>query len=126
MWIELKSCIKNSKIELLIDETEAVNQFEDNPANLTLSPEIRAEKLTPFIQVQGMINEAVNLSPEWREGKLKLKEPSSGYKDRIVAFAYGNYIATLLENKLNREYAGESTEKIDINVWQKIAEACKV
>ena len=53
-------------------------------------------------------------------------EPSSGYKDRIVAFAYGNYIATLLENKLNREYAGESTEKIDINVWQKIAEACKV
>ena len=63
---------------------------------------------------------------EWREGKLKLKEPSSGYKDRIVAFAYGNYIATLLENKLNREYAGESTEDFNESDWQFIADACRV
>ena len=126
MWIELKNCIRNSKIELLIDEAEAINQFEDSPYNLSLSPEERANILAPFIQIQGMINEAVNLSPEWREGRLRLKEPSTGYKDRIVAFAYGNYIATLLEIKLNREYAGEASEDFNIEDWKFLADACRV
>ena len=45
-----------------------------------------------------LINEAINLSQEWRDGRVKLIEPRSGTKDIIVAFAYGNYVSSLIIN----------------------------
>ena len=56
-----------------------------------------------------MLNEAINLSQEWREGKVKLTEPRSGTKDIIVSFAYGNYVSSLIINDLEKL-------KIDPNV----------
>jgi hypothetical protein len=48
-----------------------------------------------------LINEAVNLESEWKDGRVRLHEKRSATKDMIVALSYGNYIMTLLENKLN-------------------------
>lgn len=37
------------------------------------------------------------------KGKLKLKEKIMDIADKLLRFAYGDYIATLLENRLNKQ-----------------------
>ena len=54
----------------------------------------------PYVMTMSLINEAINLSQEWRDGKVKLVEPRLGTKDIIISFAYGNYISSLIINDL--------------------------
>ena len=50
-----------------------------------------------FVQNTLLVNEGINLKPQWREGKLKLVEPRNGTKDRMVSLSYGNYFFGILE-----------------------------
>ena len=62
-----------------------------------------------------LIKEAINHSPEWKEGKLKLKEPRTGTKDIIVALSYGNDILSIIENKLTID--SQQDEEFNIDDW---------
>ena len=62
---------------------------------------------------------SINLKQSWNSGLLKLEEPSIGYKDRIVAPAYGSFIATKLENKL----AKQNQDDYDSS-WDNIKSLC--
>ncbi len=101
MWIELQKRLTNNEISFLIDDMDYEIQLNDREDYFELTTEEKAELKYPYAQTMLMINEAVNLKQEWRDGRVKLSEPRTGYKDRIVALSYGNYIMTLLENKLN-------------------------
>lgn len=101
MWIELQKRLTNEEISFLIDDMDYETQLNDREDYFELTTEEKVELKYPYTQTMLMINEAVNLKQEWRDGRVKLSEPRSGYKDRIVALSYGNYIMTLLENKLN-------------------------
>ena len=61
-------------------------------------------------------DEAINLSQEWKEGKVKLSEPRSGTKDIIVSFAYGNYVSSLIINKL--EQNENNDDEVNLDDWQ--------
>ena len=69
----------------------------------------------PHVQTEFLCEEMINLTAHYKEGKVKLIEPRSGFKDRAVSLAYANYIATLLENKLAREH--NDIDYNDINDW---------
>lgn len=118
MWMEIKKRLQDGDIELLIDDADFETRMSENSNYLTLTPEERRDVLLPYVQTNELINEAINLTPKWNDGKVKLIEPSSGFKDRIVAFGYGNYIATLYENTIARD--SQKTD-FDVNKWSCLA-----
>ena len=76
------------------------------------------EAMAPHVQIDMLITEAVNLSAEFKEGRVRLKEPRSGTKDRVVCLSYGNYIASKLENKYNQSMSEEEEDIENIQlVW---------
>lgn len=115
MWIDLKLRLKNKEIRFLIDEMDYQQRLEESEKYFKMTTEERVLERLPYIQTLLMINEAINLSPTWKDGKVKLSEPRSGVKDRIVACSYGNWIGTLLENKLSKE---DNYGEMDISQYQ--------
>ena len=69
----------------------------------------------PYLQTDAMILEAVSLSREFVGDKIKLVEPRSGTKDRVVTLGYANYVATLIENEWNRQRQDDDFNDDD---WQ--------
>ena len=101
MWIDLQKKLINDDISFLIDDMEYENQLNDREDYFELTTEEKVELKYPYAQTMLLINEAVNLESEWKDGRVRLHEKRSATKDMIVALSYGNYIMTLLENKLN-------------------------
>lgn len=119
MWIQLKKDLTQEKISFLIDDLEFETQFEDTEDYYTKSAEERLLVRLPYTQTMLLINEAVNLTQEWRDGKVKLSEPRTGTKDKIVACAYGNYFFSLLENKLQK--TEQNGDNINWDDWSFLA-----
>jgi hypothetical protein len=103
MWLDLQKRLRNGDIEFLIDDLEYEQQLEETKEYFEMTIEEKARYKAPHIQTEYLIHEAVNLSQTWKDGKVKLSESRSGVKDRIVSLAYGNSVATLLEDKLCKQ-----------------------
>lgn len=113
IWTDLKLQMQRGDIRFLVTELEFDESKVKDKKWLKLTSEERARIKLPFVQTSMLCEEMVNLTATYSGGKVKLKEPRSGFKDRAVALAYGSYVATLLENKLRRE-----TNEIDYNINQ--------
>lgn len=99
MWIELSSTLKMNELKLLIDDL----QIQQTKEYIKLIDEKeKALMRLPYLQTFYLIREAVNLKVTYKGGDIKLTEPASGYKDRIVALSYGNYIASKIINKCEK------------------------
>jgi len=114
MWMDLSQRLRNSEISFLIDDLDFQQSLEQSKNYFKLTSEEKATMRLPYIQTMYLINEAINLTQEWREGKLKLSEPNTGTKDRVVALAYANLIATKIINKLERN---EQTSGFNAEDW---------
>lgn len=114
MWLDLQKTLTNEDILFLIDDLLFSQEFEEDLSYYSLTTEEKTLIKLPYVQTTYLINEAVNLSQEWKDGKVKLSESRSGTKDRIVALSYGNYIGTLIQNKLDKE---NQTGNFDIEAW---------
>lgn len=118
MWLELKKQLETNNIKFLISVQEKQTELEDNGEYFKLTSEELAETLVPYGQVEALIQEAVNLNAEFKDGRVKLTEPRSGTKDRAVVLAYGNYIASLIENQWNQMLQTSDEDYSDITlVW---------
>lgn len=116
MWVELKKQLESNNIKFLIPTQNRQEVLEDNGRFFELSSEDLAQELAPYGQVDLMIQEAVNLSAEFKDGRVKLKEPRMGTKDRVVCLSYGNYIASKLENKYNQSMQEDDLDIDDIQL----------
>lgn len=114
-WQSLKKQLDTNNIKFLIPSAERQTELEDTGEYFNLSPEELAETLSPYLQTEELIHECVNLSAEYKNGLVRLKEPRSGYKDRAVVLAYGNYIAEKLDNKFAQS---KQEEEFDISQIQ--------
>ena len=117
MWLEMKKQLQNENVSFLIDDMEYEQLLNTRNDYFKLTSEEKADLKYPYSQIMLLINEAVNLSQEWKDGRVKLEEPRTGTKDRIVACSYGNYFLTLLENKLAQK---EQSKDDDID-WDNIS-----
>lgn len=99
MWQDLHTNMQDGYIRFLLDEMEFRQYMEPQKKYMMSTSKERARIMLPFVQTSMLVAEAINLEQEWRDGKLKLKEPRNGTKDRVITVAYGNYFITLLENK---------------------------
>ena len=102
-WQNLKKQLEVNNIKFLVSEQDYHSYLVDTGKYYDLTSEEYAEELLPYIQTDQLIQECVNLSAEFRNGLVKLTEPRSGFKDRAVCLAYGNYIAEKIENKYNKQ-----------------------
>ena len=113
MWIDIQKRLRDEEIEFLIDEIEFKEELESRKDYLFLTSEQKREMLLPYIQTERLIYEAVNLSQTWKDGRVKLEEPRTGTKDRIVALSYGNYVSSLIEAKLNKSDQEDDYDESD-------------
>lgn len=116
MWVELKKQLESNNVKFLIPTQNKQEMLEDNGRYFELSSEDLAKELAPYGQVDLMIQEAVNLSAEFKDGKVKLKEPRLGTKDRAVCLSYGNYIASKLENMYNQSLSMDEGDYDDLEL----------
>lgn len=117
-WVELRKQLENGNIQFLVTMEERKSDIEDDTTFYTMSSEQLAEDLAPYGQTDILIQEAVNLKAEFKNDKVKLVEPRSGTKDRIVILSYVNYISSLIENEWNKQAQQEEINIDDIQlVW---------
>lgn len=114
MWLDLQKKLKNEEIDFLIEDIEFEQEFGVSKEFFTFTDEEKARIRLPYIMTMALINEAVNLSQEWKGGLVRLATPRIGTKDIIVALSYGNYITTLIENKLEKN---DQQSDFDIDAW---------
>ena len=119
IWIQLKKDLTQEKISFLIDDLDFEAQFENTEEYYSLSAEDKVLIRLPYTQTMLLINEAVNLTQEWKDGKVKLTEARSSVKDKIVACAYGNYFFSLLENKL--QISEQNGDNVNLDDWKFLA-----
>lgn len=120
MWLDLQRKLRDGEIDLLIEDIEFEQKFEETKEYFTLTDEEKMRIRLPYVMTMALINEAINLSQEWKEGKVRLFEPRSGTKDIIVSFAYGNYVSSLIINKL--EQNENNDDEVNLDDWQWLAE----
>ena len=102
-WQSLKKQLEVNNIKFLVSAQEYQTYLEDSGEYFDMTAEEFAHAVLPYIQTDEVIQECVNLSAEYKNGLVRLSEPRSGYKDRAVCLAYGNYIAEKIENKYNKQ-----------------------
>ena len=117
MWAALKKQLECNNIKFPLSMQDRQTALEDSGEYFELSSEALAEELSPYAQIDLLIQEAMNLKAEFRNDKIKLIEPRSGTKDRAVVLSYVNYIADLIENEWNKQ---SQTEEIDVSQIQLI------
>ncbi len=114
MWLDMQRKINDNQIDFLIEDIEFEQNFENDKSYFTMTIEEKTEIRLPYVQTMLLINEAVNLSQEWKDGKVKLIEPRTGTKDKIISCTYGNYIMSLIENKMSKN---DNDEEYDDSSW---------
>ena len=118
MWAELKRQLENGNLKFLISMSNRQEILEDTGEYFNLTPENLAKELEPYGQTDLLIQEAINLKTELRNDKIKLVEPKSGTKDRIVILSYLNYIASMIENSWQKQSQDDDFDVDDIQlVW---------
>lgn len=117
MWRNLRNVMVDNKIRLLIDDVEFDNELSKHKDYAKMTSNERMREKLPFVQTEFLVQEAILLKQEIREGKIKLKEPRSFTKDRIVTLAYGNMFFKRLENKLSKQ---DQAEDFDEDAWKNI------
>ena len=118
MWLDLQKKLRDEEVQLLIDDLEFEQEFEESAEYYRMTSEEQFNTKLPYVMTMALINEAINLTQEWKDGKVKLIEPRTGTKDIIVSYAYGNYISSLIINKLEKQ---NDTDEYNIDDWRFLA-----
>ena len=126
MWLDLQKQLVDGNIELLIDDIDFDQQFQDTKGYYGLTDNEKFNIQLPYVMTTSLIHEAINLSPSWNNGLVKCSEPRSGTKDIIVAFGYGNRILSLIQGNLEKEELNIENGDFDASAWSFLGDVCKV
>ena len=101
--IMFRDGFKRGKIRMPINEIEGREHMRKFRGYENLPEEVKAKLMSTYTQFTLLVNEMINLEAEYNDnGQVKLREPNGKRKDRFSSTSYGNYVATLLERKLNK------------------------
>ena len=114
--IEMKDKLQKKLWGFLIDETKAEEYLiKTKSAEYMKSDDVQTRTffIHPYVQTSLMVNEAINLEMVLTNANIKLVEPNTGRKDRIVTLMMGNYYASLLDpNILKTEDEGSDWDAL--------------
>ena len=117
-WAALKRQLDSNNIKFLIPMSTKQEMLEDSGEYYQMSSEQLAEVLNPYGQTDLLAQEAINLTAEIKLDRIKLTEPTTGTKDRIVILSYLSYIADLIENQWQKDMQSEEIDYSNVKlVW---------
>lgn len=99
----LREAFRSGRIRLLSTEYDAENSLNEIKGYQSLSPAEKIKFQLPYIHTTLLIDELTKLLHEESGGKVKLSERSGMRKDRYSSLSYNYYVATQIENKLNKK-----------------------
>lgn len=101
--VTLKTLIVDGKIDFLVDNSAGIEYLiEKNSEYISANIEDQLFFEHPYLETMVLINECVDLRYDKMDGSnaVRLKESSTGRKDRYVSVAMGCYFASQLEHDL--------------------------
>ncbi len=105
--VELRDKLQKRMVDLLVKDADAETYLLKNNkefADNRIEADMRAFYLQPYVQVNLLVNESINLEMSIVGENIKLDITSSAArKDRYSSFSYGNYFASLLDQELMPE-----------------------
>lgn len=102
-WRSMKRTLDRGMFKMLVSMQEKQENLENNGQYYQLTSEQLAEELAPYGQGDMLIKEAVELTSEIRNDQIKLVEPRSGHKDRIVTLSMAMLVIDKIEEEWNRQ-----------------------
>lgn len=102
-WRGMKRALDRKMFKMLLSMQDKQSAIEDDGSYFSMTSEQLADELAPYGQGDMLIKEAVELTKEIRNDNIKLVEPRSGHKDRIVTAAMANMIIDLIEVEWNKQ-----------------------
>jgi hypothetical protein len=115
--VDFRDKLQKRMFNFLLNEPDAEAYLLASNAEYLNFTDDASEKswyLHPYVQTSCLISECIGLSLTLNEGLIKLKESSTGRKDRYTSVAYMNYfISTVLDPKVRR-LSGEEDSAEDI------------
>lgn len=117
-WRGMKRALDRKMFKILLSMQDKQTLIEDDGSYFDLTSEQLADELAPYGQGDMLIKEAVELTKEIRNDNIKLVEPRSGHKDRIVTAAMANMIIDLIEVEWNKQSQQDDFDVENIQlVW---------
>lgn len=117
-WRGMKRALDRKMFKMLLSMQDKQTLIADDSSYFNMTSEQLADELAPYGQGDMLIKEAVELTKEIRNDNIKLVEPRSGHKDRIVAAAMANMIIDLIEVEWNKQSQQDDFDVENIQlVW---------
>lgn len=114
-WRGMKRALDRKMFKMLLSMQDKQTLIEDDGSYFNMTSEQLADELAPYGQGDMLIKEAVELTKEIRNDNIKLVEPRSGHKDRIVTAAMANMIIDLIEVEWNKQ---SQQDDFDVDSFQ--------
>lgn len=105
---KLREGFRSGRVRLLLTEYDGKTELEAIKGFNTLEKEEKELLLAPYVNTTKLINELIKLQYEESNGRVSLHERSGMRKDRYSSLAYNYYVATQIENKMNKKFNIES------------------
>lgn len=117
-WRGMKRALDRGMFKMLVSMRDKQDAIENDGSYFQMTSEQLADELAPYGQGDMLIKEAVELTKEIRNDNIKLVEPRSGHKDRIVTAAMANMIIDLIEVEWNKQNQQDNFDADSIQlVW---------
>lgn len=117
-WRGMKRALDRKMFKMLLSMQDKQDAIENDGSYFQMTSEQLADELAPYGQGDMLIKEAVELTKEIRNDNIKLVEPRSGHKDRIVTAAMANMIIDLIEVEWNKQNQQDNFDADSIQlVW---------
>lgn len=100
--ILLREAFRSGRLRLLVTEYDATECLKEIRGYNSLSPAEKMQFQLPYIHTTLLIDELTKLQHEESGGKIKIFEKSGMRKDRYSSLSYNYYVATQIENKMNK------------------------
>lgn len=115
-WAELRNQLDMNNIKFLASAQQHQEDIENSGRYFQMTTEELVNDLLPYGQTDELIQEAVNLKTEIKNGNISLSEPRSGTKDRVVILSYVNYIMSLFELHYQKLVQDEEADYNDLQL----------
>ncbi len=107
--ILLREAFRSGRIRLLCTEYDADEYLGDVRGYASLSPADQLQIKLPYINTTLLVDELTKLQHEERDGnKIRVFEKTGMRKDRYSSLSYNYYVATQIENKLNKRHTNRA------------------
>lgn len=105
----LREAFRSGRIRLLCTEYDADEYLAEIRGYASLNPSEQIMIKLPYINTTLLVDELTKLQHEESNGKIRVYEKTGMRKDRYSSLSYNYYVATQIENKLNKRFRNDES-----------------